>query len=98
MRAWSARTKPACSPTNARLAQDLGCCEQTVRTALAHLQDAGWIGFLDSADKINLAVLLSGARAAQAENAPAIVRAHETQLAPLLGGNVIHHQGRLRRH
>jgi hypothetical protein len=35
--------KPSCFPTNARLAGDLGCCEQTVRTALAALQSAGWI-------------------------------------------------------
>jgi hypothetical protein len=36
-------TKPSCYPTNARLADDLGCCEQTVRHALADLQSAGWI-------------------------------------------------------
>ena len=36
-------TKPSCFPTNARLAADLGCCQQTVRHALADLQSAGWI-------------------------------------------------------
>src|SRR5512135_3266875 len=36
-------SKPSCYPTNTRLAADLGCCEQTVRTALAALQAAGWI-------------------------------------------------------
>ncbi len=36
-------TKPSCYPTNARLAGDLGCCEQTIRNALADLQSAGWI-------------------------------------------------------
>jgi hypothetical protein len=35
--------KSSCYPTNTRLAADLGCCEQTVRTALAALQAAGWI-------------------------------------------------------
>src|SRR5512135_2332265 len=35
--------KPSCYPTNARLASDLGCCEQTIRNALADLQSAGWI-------------------------------------------------------
>jgi Helix-turn-helix domain len=48
-----ARTKPSCSPTNARLTQDLGCCEQTVRTALAHLQDAGWIRIVLGAHQPN---------------------------------------------
>ena len=46
-------TKPSCSPTNARLAQDLGCCEQTVRTALAHLQAAGWIRIVLGAHQPN---------------------------------------------
>src|SRR5512142_1169786 len=36
-------TKPSCFPTNARLANDLGCRQQTVRHALADLQSAGWI-------------------------------------------------------
>ena len=33
--------------------QDLGCCEQTVRTALAHLQDAGWIRIVLGANQPN---------------------------------------------
>ena len=30
-------------PSNRRLAEDLGCCQQTVRNALAALQAAGWV-------------------------------------------------------
>jgi hypothetical protein len=45
--------KSSCYPTNARLAGDLGCCEQTVRTALAALQSAGWIRIALGADQPN---------------------------------------------
>jgi Helix-turn-helix domain len=45
--------KPSCYPTNARLADDLGCCEQTVRTALAALQSAGWIRIALGANQPN---------------------------------------------
>src|SRR5512135_1711942 len=45
--------KPSCYPTNARLAEDLGCCEQTVRTALAALQSAGWIRIALGANQPN---------------------------------------------
>jgi hypothetical protein len=45
--------KPSCYPTNARLARDLGCCEQTVRTALAALQAAGWIRIALGANQPN---------------------------------------------
>ena len=38
-----ARTKAYCYPTTARLAADLGVCQNTVRAALRALQKAGWI-------------------------------------------------------
>ena len=37
-----ARDSPHCWPSNRRLAEDLGVCQQTVRNALATLQAAGW--------------------------------------------------------
>jgi hypothetical protein len=45
--------KSSCYPTNARLAGDLGCCEQTVRTALAALQAAGWIKIVRGSNQPN---------------------------------------------
>jgi hypothetical protein len=45
--------KPSCYPTNTRLAADLGCCEQTVRTALAALQAAGWIKIVRGSNQPN---------------------------------------------
>ena len=38
-----ARARDSCWPSNRRLAEDLGCCQQTVRNALAALQAAGWV-------------------------------------------------------
>ena len=38
-----ARASDSCWPSNRRLAEDLGCCQQTVRNALAALQAAGWV-------------------------------------------------------
>ena len=38
-----ARARDSCWPSNRRLAEDLGCCQQTVRNALAALQVAGWV-------------------------------------------------------
>jgi hypothetical protein len=38
-----ARAGDSCWPSNRRLAEDLGCCLQTIRNALAALQDAGWV-------------------------------------------------------
>jgi hypothetical protein len=38
-----ARDRPSCYPTNATLAEDLGCGESTVRAALAVLKATGWI-------------------------------------------------------
>ena len=37
------RARDSCWPSNRRLAEDLGCCQQTVRNALAALQVAGWV-------------------------------------------------------
>jgi hypothetical protein len=45
--------KSSCYPTNTRLAADLGCCEQTVRTALAALQAAGWIKIVRGSNQPN---------------------------------------------
>jgi hypothetical protein len=45
--------KSSCYPTNARLASDLGCCEQTVRTALVRLQAAGWIKIVRGSNQPN---------------------------------------------
>src|SRR5262249_27266503 len=39
----SARANDSCWPSNRRLAEDLGCCPQTIRNALAALQAAGWV-------------------------------------------------------
>ena len=38
-----ARARDSCWPSNRRLAEDLGCCHQTIRNALAALQAAGWV-------------------------------------------------------
>ena len=38
-----ARATDSCWPSNRRLAEDLGCCPQTIRNALAALQAAGWV-------------------------------------------------------
>jgi hypothetical protein len=38
-----ARASDSCWPSNRRLAEDLGCCPQTIRNALAALQAAGWV-------------------------------------------------------
>ena len=38
-----ARTKPYCYPSNARLADDMGCCISTIRNALTALRAAGWV-------------------------------------------------------
>src|SRR5271166_2852391 len=38
-----ARARDSCWPSNRRLAEDLGCCHQTIRNALAALQTAGWV-------------------------------------------------------
>src|SRR5271165_4732359 len=38
-----ARARDSCWPSNRRLAEDIGCCQQTVRNALAALQAAGWV-------------------------------------------------------
>src|SRR5512135_3568618 len=38
-----ARARDSCWPSNRRLAEDLGCCPQTIRNALAALQAAGWV-------------------------------------------------------
>jgi hypothetical protein len=38
-----ARAGDSCWPSNRRLAEDLGCCHQTIRNALAALQAAGWV-------------------------------------------------------
>ena len=38
-----ARARDSCWPSNRRLAEDLGFCQQTVRNALAALQAAGWV-------------------------------------------------------
>ena len=38
-----ARAGDSCWPSNRRLAEDLGCCPQTIRNALAALQAAGWV-------------------------------------------------------
>jgi helix-turn-helix protein len=45
--------KSSCYPTNTRLAADLGCCEQTIRTALAALQAAGWIKIVRGSNQPN---------------------------------------------
>jgi hypothetical protein len=38
--AWD---KPYCWPTTASLGRDMGCCENTVRSALSQLVKAGWV-------------------------------------------------------
>jgi hypothetical protein len=48
-----ARTKPYCYPTTARLADDLGVCQNTVRAALRALQSAGWIRIVLGANQPN---------------------------------------------
>ena len=50
---YASGSKPSCYPTNTRLAADLGCCEQTVRTALAALQSAGWIKIVRGSNQPN---------------------------------------------
>ncbi|MBV8610141.1 MAG: helix-turn-helix domain-containing protein [Singulisphaera sp.] len=38
-----AKTKAYCYPSNATLAEDMGCCVSTIRNALAALRAAGWV-------------------------------------------------------
>src|SRR5512135_2058674 len=48
-----ARSKPSCYPSNARLAEDLGVCQQTIRNALAALVAAGWVKVVLGPDQPN---------------------------------------------
>ena len=48
-----ARSKPSCYPSNARLAADLGVCQQTIRNALAALVAAGWVKVVLGSDQPN---------------------------------------------
>src|SRR5512135_389301 len=48
-----ARSKPSCYPSNARLAADLGVCQQTIRNALAALVVAGWVKVVLGSDQPN---------------------------------------------
>ena len=48
-----ARSKPSCYPSNARLAEDLGVCQQTIRNALAALVATGWVKVVLGPDQPN---------------------------------------------
>ena len=48
-----AGVKPYCYPTTARLAADLGVCQNTIRAALRALQSAGWVRIVLGANQPN---------------------------------------------
>ena len=48
-----ARQESSCYPTTARLAEDMGCSQQTIRNALAALVAAGWVRVVLGSDQPN---------------------------------------------